>query len=68
MQHNKAAEAPTYLVVELEGGGGSAQAAAAVTQLPVRLADCQLGLRRPVGGAHREHRDVAERKESQTSS
>lgn len=66
--HNNAAKAQTYLVVKLERGRGSAEAAAAVTKLPVRLANCQLGLSRPVGGAQRKNRDVAERRkrESQT--
>lgn len=37
--------AHAYLVIKLAGGRGSAEAAAAVTKLPIRLVNCQLGLR-----------------------
>lgn len=48
------------MVIKLEGGRGSAKAAAAVTQLPSRLDDSQLGLSRAVRRAQRNHRDLTE--------
>lgn len=59
-------------MVELAGRGGSAEAAAAVTQLPFRLDDCQLGLSSEVAvrGAQRHRWDAAaerrRRRERQT--
>lgn len=49
-------------MVKLEGGGGSAKAAAAVTELLCRGDDCQLGLNRAVGGAQRNHWDPTEQR------
>lgn len=59
---HSAVSAQTYLAIELAGGGGSAEAAAAVTQLPFRLDDCQLGLGATVAvrRAQRHRRDPTE--------
>lgn len=48
----------------MAGGRGSAEAAAAVTQLPFRLDDCQLGLSGTlaVRRAQRQRRDLTEGK------
>lgn len=48
----------------MAGGRGSAEAAAAVTQLPFRLDDCQLGLSATlaVRRAQRQRRDLTEGK------
>lgn len=60
--HSAAVRAQTYLMVKLEGGGGSAKAAAAVTELLCRGDDCQLGLNRAIRGAQRNHRDATEQR------
>lgn len=57
--------AQAYLVIKLEGGRRSAKAAAAVTQLPFRLEDCQLGLLRAVRRAQRNLRDLTNEREIQ---
>lgn len=52
-------------MIKLAGGRGSAEAAAAVTQLPFRLGDCQLGLSSTitVRRAQRHCRDFTEERE-----
>lgn len=55
-------------MIKLAGGRGSAEAAAAVTQLPLTLDDCQRGLggALAVRRAQRNRRDLAEERRRQT--